>query len=1331
MRNRFSAARGFLSRISPALAVLLLQLIGVAAYFLTNALGFVWLFLLFLGLLLFAGGREGWGSMSFGSKCFVFASIAIPLFVLPLGTIHNLGLWNKLSWLEVLLFVGLLTDLFLAAIAVFNRSGLSAPGRIILLCWALLAACARLLHYDLAYAYPDRGVSTDSGYLNYQDGFRLVAWTGIGANFVLIFLPVVERFTRVFRISPLAPWRSPFWFLLLLGLVAALLLIPYADPPDSWPVFLLLAALGPAVWAGAGMQRSHRFIMMCCLLFVSFAVFFADPGLVVTYFFVVLCLIVYIRKCERRPPSPMWRRMSSVISRMWRWMPSVTSRKKETGSESDGVSPVFSPIWSNTGWWIAGLLSLLLLLVVPFLFELLTMWLSPEGPPDSADQGWLANVVLRRVFAVMHPGSGGDFAEHMYTAQMAMRSALEHGGLFGDGGWGNGFWIPQINSDFVLARLFWAHGLAGWAPLGLVAVFLTALWRLPLTKAFNGDHVHVKALGGVVVATFAFVAVLALQVLGGLGHWLPWAGLPFPFLARGVFLHGTLAFLVGAVVFLDIGTLPAVRTPKLRRVWWMPVGSGIPAGFVLVAGVFAWQVQLPALRPASERYILLPENVGEVVRLEPRTEPDTLESDTLEYRVGDAIVRLAFHRERHVEDFAYISGYEFNEARARGRGISIGQTGRFSPVLDPPLLGAYVHKANDVILYWEEEMDDSTRLFLSTSSRGIRVIELPTAGVETDLGREVGWQEVGLNDVLPWGATLRIGGNGTKLRFNRVASDSEALRIELDPDSAHRAYSLREKQGPHLRISRTRETVIGGQRLARSAITSGRRRMPGTWVEHDRHYDRGALLDRSGRELVQRDGDKAEFEDPNLVFLIGTAGGGSPFGLEHVFDYILSGYHRRGTVLDVTKRTLRKEKLPREDIFLTIDLTRQRKLTDVVREFAANDTDAPSGSAVILDGDNRILALGDFDRSPDVALPSDPGAQGVSVRFDATFWEGFEEDLAFLRYDSVSSKNPFLRRPLPGAFATELTGSVFKGIIYAIAFEDQFAGGRRWFTEVPDVRDALVLALPGDSANTTTRGGSRVLTSENALVSFGDFNFGREIRNYSRAPVSPELGPNIAASGNIPPAYLALGLSEERWLQALVRFGLRQELLLRPEAFPDHAPFLNDAAYVLAEPIRFADPFDWSNDSDRARLGLGDKVYLSLVHVAAFYATVLLHEGDFVHPTVVHRIGEDPVRPPRFPVFESAGREQTVEAMKTLFRLPLETGGTGADFAQGLPSNVQVRGGKTGTASVPNRDPHRIFVAIVEIDGEAYTIATRVKHSPAPRNEALVLARRIVLDVLR
>ena len=1283
-----AAARLVLS----AIEAVLLQLAVLATYLWGNDLlgynlGLLSLPALPVVLLFSAGARKGRKSVRLSWKLLVAISATIAVLLLPVGVISDFDLWGGLRATELVLLSGAVSDLILAYIAIFAR--LSRPSQTVLLCWALLTAVSRVLHYNLSY-HPGVVGLESGGQVDLKGNFLDVCYPGIGANVVLAVIPflprVAYRVTSKLRVLRRLVALMPHLFAMMAFIAAVLAMISglMLDEYPSRPLFFLFPTLAVAASAAPRMERRFRCTLMWILALITSIGFLVDPGLTGVIFLVAVSLAAY---------------------------------SSATGIESDRSGPVSDLIPRL----IPVLFAAGLTFGVPLLVTVIAGW---AGEPPGGGSAWAT--VHRRIFALIHPGSG-EFANHMYTAQMAMRGALEHGGIFGDGWWHNSIYFPQINSDFVLAVLFRHHGFAGWGFLGLLAVFLLALGRLPLTKKFDGDAVRAEALGGVALVTFLTVAVPVLWILGAFALQLPWTGIPFPFLSRGVYLHFVLTCLVGTVVFLDKQTQSAratdhSRPSPARALRWSFGCIAVVAGYFAIQ--FAYNVQLPVLRPADERprYILVPENAGEVVRLVPG-----VESDASEYRVGNALMRLAVHdrTDRHLEEFAYISGYVFNKAEAT-RGIRIGKEGLFSPVV----LG-YVVKTNDAILFWES-MDGE--LVLRPSSNGIKIIALPNTAVQ---GEELG-REVRLNEVLQWDTTLRIG--DTRLRLGRGTSEAEALRIELDPEHPYRAYRLRKMQGRDFRISRTRETVIGGLSLAKSAIEPGRSLIG--WVNDDEQYVRGSLRDRSGRALVQPTETGAEFADPNLVTLIGTAGtligtarkSGRPFGLEHFFDPILSGVHKRGTLWDVTKRTLRKERLRGDDIRLTIDLTMQRKLTDAVNQFA-NNTDATSGSALILDGHNRVLSLADFDRSPDATLPSDPGVQGwVSVRFDSGFWDWFTASHDKRRYDGDLNRNPFLRRPLLGAFATELPGSVFKGFIYVTALEDHYTDRGRWFAEAQDPRDAQFLALPGDIVNTATRGGSRVLASETVLLPF-DGNSFPEIYNNRRAAVPPVLGDAIARSSNIAPAYLALGLHGTRKLApALSQFGLQQELLLRSEALDSLYPFLNDAAHVLAEAIRFADSFDWSNPSDVARLGgLGDKIYLSLLHVAFFYATILIHDGHFVHPTIVSSIGEDAIRPPRFPVLNPAAEDPTINAMKTLFRLPLEPGGTGASFARGLPPSIQVRGGKTGTASVPgdNDAPHRIFVAIVEIGGEVYTIATRFNRSRARDNEALELARRIVLDVLR
>ena len=135
--------------------------------------------------------------------------------------------------------------------------------------------------------------------------------------------------------------------------------------------------------------------------------------------------------------------------------------------------------------------------------------------------------------------------------------AIGSGGLYGKG-WGEGAqsqldFIPESNTDFILAVLAEEFGLLG--VLFLIALYLFVLAR-GLTISFGAQDMFSRLLAGSITLTFFFYVFVNMAMVSGL---LPVIGLPLPLISRG----GTSI----VTLFIGFGILMSIQThghPKQR-----------------------------------------------------------------------------------------------------------------------------------------------------------------------------------------------------------------------------------------------------------------------------------------------------------------------------------------------------------------------------------------------------------------------------------------------------------------------------------------------------------------------------------------------------------------------------------------------------------------------------------------------------------------------------------------------------------------------------------------------------------------------------------------------
>src|SRR6185503_2446106 len=301
-------------------------------------------------------------------------------------------------------------------------------------------------------------------------------------------------------------------------------------------------------------------------------------------------------------------------------------------------------------------------------------------------------------------------------------------------------------------------------------------------------------------------------------------------------------------------------------------------------------------------------------------------------------------------------------------------------------------------------------------------------------------------------------------------------------------------------------------------------------------------------------------------------------------------------------------------------------------------------------------------------------------------------------------------------------GSTIKGILYTAALSDDAHGQHSHFLFGPSLETSYIRAIDGDRENTMLKDEERVFGAIRELNPFGEYTF-KSVENDHRSAINTNLYDAFRQSSNTASCYLALRLNSAGRLEfALRRFMFENPLLLRSPAFEQG---LNPSRYVRAEVTRYADNFNKNNLSDVLRIGLGDKIYLSLLHLATFYSTVLINDGKFIHPTIVQSIGEGESIPKQsYDILDKQDKESVVPKMRVLAQQVL-LNGTGKSFSKSLlSSGVEFIGGKTGTASLPGGQgrEHKIFVACIKVKGKPFTIACRVNYAPPGTNLAIELA---------
>ncbi len=128
--------------------------------------------------------------------------------------------------------------------------------------------------------------------------------------------------------------------------------------------------------------------------------------------------------------------------------------------------------------------------------------------------------------------------------------AIGSGGLYGKG-WGEGAqsqldFIPESNTDFILAVLAEEFGLLG--VLFLIALYLFVLAR-GLYISFGAQDMFSRLLAGSIILTFIFYVFVNMAMVSGL---LPVIGLPLPLISRG----GTSI----VTLFIGFGILMSIKT---------------------------------------------------------------------------------------------------------------------------------------------------------------------------------------------------------------------------------------------------------------------------------------------------------------------------------------------------------------------------------------------------------------------------------------------------------------------------------------------------------------------------------------------------------------------------------------------------------------------------------------------------------------------------------------------------------------------------------------------------------------------------------------------------
>ncbi|MEQ8406989.1 MAG: rod shape-determining protein RodA [Gammaproteobacteria bacterium] len=134
--------------------------------------------------------------------------------------------------------------------------------------------------------------------------------------------------------------------------------------------------------------------------------------------------------------------------------------------------------------------------------------------------------------------------------------AIGSGGVYGKG-YGNGAqshldFIPESNTDFILAVLAEEFGLLG-------VVFLIGLYLFVLFRGFyiawSGKDTFSRLLAGSITLTFFFYVFVNMAMVSGL---MPVIGLPLPLISRG----GTAVI----TLFVGFGLLMSIHTNARRRI---------------------------------------------------------------------------------------------------------------------------------------------------------------------------------------------------------------------------------------------------------------------------------------------------------------------------------------------------------------------------------------------------------------------------------------------------------------------------------------------------------------------------------------------------------------------------------------------------------------------------------------------------------------------------------------------------------------------------------------------------------------------------------------------
>jgi rod shape determining protein RodA len=133
--------------------------------------------------------------------------------------------------------------------------------------------------------------------------------------------------------------------------------------------------------------------------------------------------------------------------------------------------------------------------------------------------------------------------------------AIGSGGVYGKG-YGNGAqshldFIPESNTDFILAVLAEEFGLIG--VLVLIALYLFVIIR-GARIALTASDMFGRLLAGSITLTFFLYLFVNMSMVSGL---LPVIGLPLPLISRG----GTAV----VTLFIGFGLLMSIQTHRVTR----------------------------------------------------------------------------------------------------------------------------------------------------------------------------------------------------------------------------------------------------------------------------------------------------------------------------------------------------------------------------------------------------------------------------------------------------------------------------------------------------------------------------------------------------------------------------------------------------------------------------------------------------------------------------------------------------------------------------------------------------------------------------------------------